>query len=147
MKASLGRIFEVASNLSGWPKILPHYRWIKYMEQSPTRNVVVMAAWRIVPQLAGIRIPIHWTSEQQISGLRKEIRFHHLKSFSKGMKVVWTFSPTSNGVEVRIAHDFASQVPLLGSLIESIVGRFFVHFVANQTLEHMKAFVENDRGR
>jgi hypothetical protein len=27
-----------------WPEILPHYRGIRFLERSPNRNVVVMAA-------------------------------------------------------------------------------------------------------
>ena len=52
-------IFETAANLELWPRILPHYRYIRYLEHGPSRNVVVMAATR-----SGI--PISWTSEQII---------------------------------------------------------------------------------
>ncbi len=57
MHAPRQTIFETAANLELWPKILPHYRYIRYLERSPERNVVVMAAIR-----SGI--PISWTSEQ-----------------------------------------------------------------------------------
>ena len=59
MRAPKKSIFETAANLELWPKILPHYRYIRYLERSPDRNVVVMAATR-----SGI--PISWTSEQII---------------------------------------------------------------------------------
>ncbi len=52
-------IFETAANLELWPKILPHYRYIRYLERGHDRNLVVMAAVR-----SGI--PISWTSEQVI---------------------------------------------------------------------------------
>ncbi len=105
-----------------------------------------MAAWRVVPLFAGVKIPVHWTSEQEVDRSTMEIRFHHLKSFTKGMIVVWTFLPTNDGVQVRITHDFVSRVPLVGIFIEPIVGRFFVHFIANQTLNYMRASVEDRRG-
>ncbi len=146
MKAPLDRVFETASDLSRWPEILPHYRWIRYLEQSPAKNTVVMAAWRIVPQLGGMKIPVHWTSEQQVDRSTMEIRFHHLKSFTRGMVVVWTFRPAPEGVQVRITHDFVSRIPLVGVLIEPIVCHFFVHFIANQTLKYMRASVEDYRG-
>jgi hypothetical protein len=38
--------FETAANLELWPRILLHYRYIRYLETSPSRNVVVMAARR-----------------------------------------------------------------------------------------------------
>src|SRR5437016_6538748 len=77
-------IFETAANLELWPQILPHYRYIRYLERGPSRNMVVMAATR-----SGI--PISWTSEQVIDRERIEIHFLHLKGFTKGMHVVWTF--------------------------------------------------------
>ena len=77
MRAPRNSIFVTAANLELWPKILPHYRYIRYLERSPDRNVVVMAATR-----SGI--PISWTSEQIIDRDRLEIRFHHLKAFRKG---------------------------------------------------------------
>ena len=46
MRAPKKSIFVTAANLELWPKILPHYRYIRYLERSPDRNVVVMAATR-----------------------------------------------------------------------------------------------------
>src|SRR5947207_15223051 len=77
-------IFETAANLELWAKILPHYRYIRYLERGIDRNLVVMAAVR-----AGI--PISWTSEQVIDRTRVEVRFHHLKAWTKRMDVVLTF--------------------------------------------------------
>ncbi len=77
-------IFETAANLELWPKILPHYRYIRYLERGHDRNLVVMAAVR-----SGI--PISWTSEQIIDRKNIEIHFHHLKAWTKGMRVVWSF--------------------------------------------------------
>src|SRR5450432_2281698 len=91
-------IFETAANLEMWPRILPHYRYIRYLERGADRNLVVMAATR-----SGI--PIKWTSEQIIDRERIEVRFHHLKAFTKGMHVVWTFDETPAGVLVKILHD------------------------------------------
>src|SRR5205809_6254174 len=98
-------IFETASNLELWPKILPHYRYIRYLERGPSRNIVVMAATR-----SGI--PISWTSEQIIDRDHLEIRFHHIRAFAKGMLVVWTFQDAQTGVPVVLRHDLAIQVNL-----------------------------------
>lgn len=147
MNAPVERIFDVAADLSRWPEILPHYRWIKYLEQAPGRNVVIMAAWRNLPWLGSAKIPIHWTSEQVIDKERREIRFHHLKAFTKSMRVVWTFTPTQDGVMVRIVHELNSKIPVLGKLLaEPVIGNFFIHYIANQTLVHMKDFMENNHG-
>ena len=135
MHAPRQTIFETAANLELWPKILPHYRYIRYLERSPERNVVVMAAIR-----SGI--PISWTSEQIIDREQLEVRFHHLKAWTKGMRVVWTFKETPAGVLVEILHDLQFRVPLLAPVMEPIVGDFFIHNVANKTLRCMKAYLE-----
>ena len=75
MRAPKMNIFDTAANLELWPKILPHYRYIRFLERGPDRNIVVMAARR-----SGI--PISWTSEQIIDRERLEIRFLHLKAWT-----------------------------------------------------------------
>jgi ribosome-associated toxin RatA of RatAB toxin-antitoxin module len=133
-------IFETAANLELWPKILPHYRYIRYLERDLNRNVVVMAATR-----SGI--PISWTSEQVIDPDRFEIRFHHLKAFTKGMRVVWTFHDTPTGVLVEIKHDLDFRVNFLAPVADKIIGDFFIHNIANKTLQCMKSYVEAQTNR
>jgi len=128
-------VFETAANLELWPRILPHYRYIRYLERSPGRNVVVMAATR-----SGI--PISWTSEQIIDRDRVEVRFRHLKAFTKGMRVLWTFQEVPAGVQVEIKHDLAFRVKILAPIADKIVGDFFIHHIANKTLRCMKSYVE-----
>ena len=128
-------IFEIAANLELWPQILPHYRYICYLERGPNRNIVVMAATR-----SGI--PISWTSEQVIDRERAEIHFHHLKAFTKGMHVVWTSRDAPGGVLVEIMHDLAFRVNLLAPIADKIIGDFFIYNIASKTLRCMKAYVE-----
>jgi hypothetical protein len=87
-------------------------------------------------------IPISWTSEQIIDRDRLEIHFHHLKAWTKGMRVVWTFSDTPDGVLVTILHDLQFRIPALAPLVNPILGDFFIYNVANKTLRCMKAYVE-----
>jgi ribosome-associated toxin RatA of RatAB toxin-antitoxin module len=138
MRAPKMSIFETAANLDLWPKILPHYRYIRYLERSPNRNIVVMAARR-----SGI--PIKWTSEQIIDRDHVEVRFHHLKAFTRGMDVVWTFTEIPEGVHVEIAHELRFRKKFLAPLAEKIIGDFFIHDVANRTLRCMKRHVEENR--
>jgi len=135
MNAPKKAIFETAANLELWPEILPHYRYIQFLERGNDRNVVIMAATR-----SGI--PISWTSEQIIDRDRLEIRFVHLKAWTKGMHVVWTFSDTSEGVLVTISHDLRFRIPALAPIVNPIIGDFFIHEVANKTLRCMKAYLE-----
>src|SRR5437868_7780762 len=135
MRAPKRSIFETAANLELWPEILPHYRYIRFLERSPNRNVVVMAAAR-----SGI--PISWTSEQLIDTKKVEMRFHHLKALTKGMRVVWTFQETPDGVRVEIVHDLQFRMKFLAPIADIIIGDFFIHNIANKTLRCMKAYVE-----
>jgi ribosome-associated toxin RatA of RatAB toxin-antitoxin module len=135
MHAPKMAIFETAANLELWPKILPHYRYIRYLERADDRNVVVMAAVR-----SGI--PIAWTSEQVIDRENVEVRFHHLKAWTKGMDVVWTFKETPAGVLVEIMHELQFRNRLLAPVVEPIIGNFFIHHIAGQTLRCMKAYLE-----
>jgi aromatase len=142
MRAPREHIFETAANLENWPRILPHYRYIRYLERGTIaangaveRNVVVMAASRD-------GIPISWTSEQIVDRARQEVRFTHLKALTKGMHVVWTFTDTPDGVRVEILHDLRFRFPPLAPLADRIIGGFFIDNIANKTLRCMKAHLE-----
>lgn len=135
IQARKQQIFETAANLELWPKILPHYRYIRYLERGPDRNVVVMAAVR-----SGI--PISWTSEEIIDRERCEIHFRHLKAWTKGMHVVWKLTETPAGVLVEIIHDLRFRIRLLAPIAEWIIGKGFIHPVATRTLQCMKAHLE-----
>ena len=135
IQAPRDAIFETAADLEQWPRILPHYRYIRFLRRLQDRCVVEMAAVR-----SGI--PISWTSEFVVDRERMELRFLHLKAFTRGMKVVWTFKETPAGVLVEIAHNLRFRVPALVSIAEPIIGGFFIHHVANRTLRCLKAHLE-----
>ncbi len=139
MHAPRELVFETAADLEQWPRILPHYRYIRYLERGGDRNVVEMAAVR-----SGI--PISWTSEEIIDRARMEVRFHHLKAFTRGMEVVWTFTEQPDGVLVQIKHDMRFRIPALAPLADPIIGGFFIHHIANKTLHAMRAYLEAQTG-
>ena len=134
MCAPRQEIFETAANLERWPNFAA-LSLIRYLERGENRNVVIMAAIR-----SGI--PISWTSEQIIDRENLEVRFHHLKAWTKGMRVVWTFKETPTGVLVEISHDMRFRIRPLAPLVEKIIGGFFIQHVANKTLHCMKAHLE-----
>src|SRR3981081_1206247 len=135
MNASKEEIFEAAANLALWPEFLPHYRSIEYIERSPPRNVVTMSENRD-------SAPISWVSEQVIDRTNLEIRFKHLQAWTKGMEVVWKFQQLAHGVRVEIVHDLHFRLPFLAPIAEPIIGEFFIDYIANETLRHMKIHVE-----
>jgi ribosome-associated toxin RatA of RatAB toxin-antitoxin module len=135
IQAPRDTIFETAADLEQWPRILPHYRYIRYLERGAERNLVEMAALR-----SGIQVS--WISEQEIDREKMQVRFHHLKAFTRGMRVIWTFSETPAGVLVEIAHVLRFRIPALAPIAEPIIGNFFIHHIANLTLRGMKAHLE-----
>jgi ribosome-associated toxin RatA of RatAB toxin-antitoxin module len=140
MHAPLDKVFAAAANLELWVKILPHYRWIRFIERTSSYSIVKMAAKRGW-------IPIQWTSRHEVDPTAKQIRFQHLKAFTKGMNVVWSFTQKNDGVEVCIRHDLILELPLVGKFIaDKIIGKFFIEYVATRTLRYMKQFVERNYG-
>lgn len=83
-------------------------------------------------------IPIAWRSEYWADARALELHFLHLASWTKGMKVVWTLTPTRDGTRVEIVHDLRFRVPLLAWLAEPIIGHFFIDHVARKTLATFK---------
>lgn len=135
IRAPKADIFRTTSDLSLWPAILPHYRHIEYLERGNDRHVVRMAAHRD-------GIPISWVSEQRIDRERMEIHFLHLRSFTKGMGVVWQFEERPDGTLVRIIHVLQFRVALLAPFAEKLIGGFFIENIANKTLQAFKAHFE-----
>jgi hypothetical protein len=87
-------------------------------------------------------IPISWTSEYWTDNRNLELHFLHLRKWTKGMKVVWTMTPTRDGTRVEIVHDMRFRIHLLAWLAEPIIGRFFISNVANKTLATFKHHLE-----
>jgi hypothetical protein len=92
-------------------------------------------------------IPVSWTSEQIIDRDRFEVRFRHLKAFTKGMRVVWSFKDVPEGVLVEICHDLTFRIPALAPVAEKVIGDFFIPHIANRTLRCMKEYVEANANR
>ena len=128
-------VFALASDLARWPELLPHYRYIKFLRKEGDRDIVKMAAQRDL-------IPITWISAYQAHRESLELRFEHLHAWTKGMKVVWTLTPTRDGTRVEIIHDLSFQIPFLRWLAEPIIGGFFIENIANKTLRSFKAHLE-----
>lgn len=135
IRAPRERIFETTSDLARWPAILPHYRSITFLERGTDSHIVKMAAHRD-------GIPISWVSEYRIDRERTEIHFIHLRAFTKGMAVVWTYEDTPDGVRVTIIHHLKFRVPALAPIADRVIGGFFIDNIANKTLHHFKLHLE-----
>lgn len=139
MNGDLDRIVALAADVEHWPVILPHYRWVTLLSGGADEKTVEMAARRG-------QIPVKWRAIQKIErdGITPVIRYRHIWGVTKGMEVAWTFVVNPESVSVTIDHDFVPPWPVVGNLIANrIIGPSFVGAIAGQTLETIKAIVED----
>ena len=136
MQAPKIMIFETAANLELWPKILPHYRYIRFLERGTDRNLVVMAAHAfrhsdLLDLGANHRPRQVRNSFSSFESLDKR-NARRLDIFRKRR---WC----ARGDFTRFA---VSHSRRLRRSLNPIIGDFFIHNVANKTLRCMKAYVE-----
>ena len=136
IRGDVRRIFQLAAQVDKWPEILPHYRQVRILQRKKRRSTVEMAARR-----GGI--PVSWTAVQEVYPYER-ITYKHIKGFTTGMEVAWSFSPGPESVQVVITHDFTLAWPVIGGFIgKYIVGKFFVQSIATKTLHHIKQMAES----
>ncbi len=146
IRADAAEVYGLAAPVERWPKILPHYRWVRVLEDDGEgRRLVEMAALRDF-------IPVRWRAEQRLFPEEPRIAFRHVGGVTKGMEVEWAFAPQGDGaVRVSILHDLERGLagwPLIGDLAaERIVGPFFVSDIAGKTLGRIKELAEAGAGR
>ena len=148
--APLGRIFELAADVERWPALLPHYRYVRFLDRrSDGGGVVDMSANR---PFGPVQWPTWWRSRMAVyapgSQRPPAIRFTHVGGMTRGMEVEWTFvADPAGGTRVRIVHLWGGPpVPLAGGLAAALViGPVFVHGIASRTLAGLAAVAERAR--
>ncbi len=145
--APFARVFAAASSVTRWPAILPHYRWVRILND----GLVEMAAWR--PFARGLfKYPAWWVSEMTIDRPAGEIRYRHVRGITRGMQVAWRLvevgADSDDDVDVEIVHTWDGPAwPLIGRLAASLViGPGFIHGIASRTLAGIKRASENGGG-
>lgn len=141
MQASLERVFAAASDVERWPNILPHYRWVRFLERRDSGGTVEMAARRPFGPLA---YPVWWVSEMTVESGVPEIRYRHVRGITRGMAVAWRFEARPEGVAVTVEHEWRGPGwPLIGPAAATfLIGPVFIHGVASRTLAGIKRHVE-----
>jgi ribosome-associated toxin RatA of RatAB toxin-antitoxin module len=128
-------LYALAAAVEDWPRLLPHYRWVRVLASDGDRSrTVEMAARRDVigPRLS---VPLRWTAVQTLHPESMRIEFRHVRGVTRGMWVEWTIKPAgSSNTEVRIRHVFTPRWPVPDTLVRAIVGEYFVNGVARRTL-------------
>jgi ribosome-associated toxin RatA of RatAB toxin-antitoxin module len=136
-RADPSKIFALAAAVEDWPRILPHYRWVRVLANDGTHvRLIDMAARRDV--VGAIAIPLRWTAVQRLYPADMRIEFEHVGGITRGMRVAWSISPVSDStVLVKIRHLFAPRWPVPDLLVRAVVGEYFVNGVAQRTLRRI----------
>jgi uncharacterized membrane protein len=129
-------IYALAAATERWPEILPHYRYVRVLEEHGAARVVAMGARQDV-------FPIAWVAEQTNDPVTPHIGFHHLRGWTGGMDVEWIFEPVAGGTRVTIEHRLTFRFPVAAEWLgKHLVSGYFVHGVAAKTLAHIKQLAE-----
>lgn len=129
-------VYALGAATERWPQILPHYRYVRVLEEHGPTRVVAMGAWQDV-------FAIGWVAEQTNDPATPHIAFRHLRGWTRGMDVEWIFEPTADGTRVTIEHRLEFAFPIAGEWLgKHLVSDYFVHGVAAKTLARIKALAE-----
>jgi ribosome-associated toxin RatA of RatAB toxin-antitoxin module len=151
VRASLARIFALAADVERWPALLPHYRYVRFLERrADGGGIVEMSAYR---PFGLVQWPTWWRSTMRVrrpSGTEgASIRFTHVGGITRGMEVEWTFHELDGErTLVRIVHVWdGPDIPVVGPAAATLViGPVFVHGIASRTLSGLGAAAERGAG-
>ena len=148
--APLTRIFALAAEVERWPSLLPHYRYVRYLERrADGGGIVDMSAYR---PFGLLHWPTWWRSRMQVhppgGTSAPRIRFTHIGGVTRGMDVEWSFMETGAATLVRIVHVWDGPgIPAIGETIANVViGPVFVHGIASRTLAGLARAAERTSG-
>ena len=150
VNAPLSRMFELAADVERWPALLPHYRYVRFVDRrADGGGVVDMSAIR---PFGLVQWPTWWQSRMAVNapgGPRTpSVRYSHVAGVTRGMEVEWTFEEMAGLTRVRIVHmwDGPSSVPVVGGMAATVViGPVFVHGIASRTLAGLADVAEQAR--
>jgi uncharacterized membrane protein len=129
-------IYTYGSQTERWPEFLPHYRYVRVLEAQGATQIVAMSAWRDV-------FPVRWTARQSNDARTPRIEFQHLRGWTRGMDVAWTFEPIPAGTRVTIEHRLAFRFPIARAWLEQhVVSGYFIDGIARKTLARIKLLAE-----
>lgn len=77
-----------------------------------------------------------------VEDMALELRFEHLTGWTKGLKEVWTFTPTRDGTRAEIVQNLKFRVSLLAWLVEPVLGVLLVRASARKSLSALKQVTE-----
>jgi len=132
------RVFDLAADIAQWPTLLPHYRWVRVLEENGNQRLVEMSARRS-------HIPVKWTSVQRLVPEQGRVLYTHVGGITRGMEVEWRLAPEDGGTRVVISHWLKPRRWFLRNPLAAwIVGQFFVKSIAGRTLHYIKRHAEGN---
>ena len=145
MRAPARLCFEVAADVESWPRLLPHYRFVRFQEKRAFgEGRVEMAAWRDFAGAGALRWPTWWVSEMHVDGREPAVHYRHVDGITRGMNVKWSFVPDGERTLVRIVHEWSGPAwPIIGrAAADAVIGPGFVSAIARRTLAGVAAEAE-----
>lgn len=146
VQASPNQIYELAADVEAWPSLLPHYRYVRFLDKQVGGGVVEMSANR---PFGVIDWPTWWVSQMDARPHAHTpepvIRFRHIEGITTRMEVEWSFSALPNDrTHVRIVHVWnGPSWPYIGTIAaKAVIGPVFVHGIASRTLAGLAAAAE-----
>lgn len=135
--------FRVAADVEGWPRILSHYRWVRFQRKDGfAEGLVEMAAWR---PFGPLKYPTWWVSEMRHDPDGRRVLYKHVDGITRGMDVRWEVRPLpGGGSHLRIVHEWEGpDWPFVGPLAaDLVIGPHFVSHIAGRTLAGVRREAE-----
>lgn len=136
MRAPWERIFPLAAEVERWPRILPHYRYVRPVTDPGGERRFAMGARRGV-------IPVTWEAIQRLMPEDRTIEFVHTGGVTKGMWVAWRLEPIEGGTDVSIEHRLELGWPIIGGFAaRHVIGPQFIEAIAGRTLRRIRELAE-----
>ncbi|HET6551403.1 MAG TPA: SRPBCC family protein [Solirubrobacter sp.] len=137
IRAPAARIFALAADVEQWPRILPHYRYVRRLAAANGERRFAMGASRGP-------IPVRWETTQRPLPDRGVIEFTHTGGVTRGMAVAWRLVERGDGItDVSIEHELHLAWPLIGRFAaERVIGPQFIDAIAGRTLRRIKLLAE-----
>ena len=133
-------VFRIASDVTRWPDLLPHYVSVRPLGTARHEGELLarMVARRPLFGLLGLGIPVTWQARTWNEPGSLRLRFVHVAGATKGMDVTWRIEPTDGGCRVSIVHDFRPGWPFFAVVVD----RWFTRPIAQRTLSTFKVLAE-----
>lgn len=143
VRAPVEDVFAVVRDVENWPRLLPHYRYVRFRSRSSDGGgIVEMSANR---PFGAANWPTWWLSEMSVDHAKPAVRFRHIGGVTKDMDVEWSLLSVEGGTHVRLIHAWdGPRWPVIGAFAATaVIGPVFIHGIASRTLAGLSRQAES----